>query len=386
MTRAGRPAPARPARPVRLALLAALSAAAACGKARPREAPPVPVSAATVERRAVPFTIEAPGTVEPLQTVAVQAQVEGVLQRVDFREGDEVRQGQVLFEIDPRPYRAALAQAEAVLARDQAQLANARADVKRFEALVEKEYVTPQQFEQAKTTAAALEATVAADRAAVETARLNLQYATIRAPISGRAGVLLVRPGNLVRANGGTPLVVINQIRPILVRFAVPAPHLPEIQRYRARGPLPVRARPAGGGPESEGTLAFVDNAVDSATGTILLKAQFPNQDAALWPGEFVSVSLQLYVEPDALVVPTAAVLNGQQGAYVYVVKPDQTTEVRDVRVARPAGDVTVLAGGVEPGERVVTEGQLRLTAGAKVQIKPPTGPPPGQPAGTREL
>ncbi len=386
MTRAGRPAPARPARPVRLALLAALSAAAACGKARPREAPPVPVSAATVERRAVPFTIEAPGTVEPLQTVAVQAQVEGVLQRVNFREGDDVRQGQVLFEIDPRPYRAALAQAEAVLARDQAQLANARADVKRFEALVEKEYVTPQQFEQAKTTAASLEATVAADRAAVETARLNLQYATIRAPISGRAGALLVRPGNLVRANGGTPLVVINQIRPILVRFAVPAPHLPEIQRYRARGPLPVRARPAGGGPESEGTLAFVDNAVDSATGTILLKAQFPNQDAALWPGEFVSVSLQLYVEPDALVVPTAAVLNGQQGAYVYVVKPDQTTEVRDVRVARPAGDVTVLAGGVEPGERVVTEGQLRLTAGAKVQIKRPTGPPPGQPAGTREL
>lgn len=381
MTRAGRPA--------RFALLAGLSAAAACGKARPRETPPVPVSAATVERRAVPFTIEAPGTAEPLQTVAVQAQVEGVLQRVNFREGDEVRRGQVLFEIDPRPYRAALAQAEAVLARDQAQLANARADVKRFEALVEKEYVTPQQFEQAKTTAASLEATVAADRAAVETARLNLQYATIRAPISGRAGALLVRPGNLVRANSGTPLVVINQIRPILVRFAVPASHLPEIQRYRARGPLPVRARPAsgaGGGPASEGTLAFVDNAVDSATGTILLKGQFPNQDAALWPGEFVSVSLQLYLEPEALVVPTAAVLNGQQGAYVYVVKPDQTTEVRDVRVARPAGDLTVLAGGVEPGERVVTEGQLRLTAGAKVQIKPPTGAPPEQPAGTRQL
>ncbi|HEX5387860.1 MAG TPA: efflux RND transporter periplasmic adaptor subunit [Gemmatimonadales bacterium] len=339
----------------------------------------MPISAARVVRRAVPVTLEAPGVAEPLQTVAVQSQVEGVLQRVNFHEGDEVRAGQVLFVIDPRPYRAALDQAQAVLARDQAQLDNARADAKRFAALVAKEYVTPQQYEQTKTTAAALEATVAADKAAVETARLNLQYATIRAPITGRAGGLLVRPGNLVRANGDTPLVIINQIHPILVRFSVPATALPEIRRFQNKS-LAVHARPTGDGPESAGTLTFVDNAVDTATGTILLKANFANANGALWPGEYVNVTLELYVEPDALVVPTSAVLSGQQGAYVFVVKPDRTTESRDVAVARAAGELTVLKSGVAPGDQVVTEGQLRLTPGAKVQIKPASGTAEGAP------
>jgi multidrug efflux system membrane fusion protein len=355
-------------------VLTALAGLAACAKPARKEPPPVPVLAATAERRAVPFTIDANGTVEPLETVAIESQVSGVLLRVGFREGDEVRQGQVLFAIDPAPYRAALEQARGMLARDEAQLVAAKEDVRRFDALVEKEYVTTQQADQARATAAALEATVQADRAAVESARINLQNATIRSPIAGKAGSLMLRPGNLVRASSGTPLVTINRIHPILVRFAVPATQLEQIRRYRDK-PLLVRARPAGSATTSTGTLAFVDNAVDSATGTLLLKASFDNTDGALWPGQFVQVALQLYVQPDALVVPSTAVVAGQQGSYVFVVKPDRTTEIRDVRVARPAGDVTVLEGGIEPGEQVVTEGQLRLTAGAKVMIKPPATP-----------
>jgi len=337
----------------------------------------VPVLAAAAERRAVPFTIEANGTVEPLETVAIESQVGGVLLRVGFKEGDEVRRGQVLVEIDPAPYRAALQQAQGMLARDEAQLVAAAQDVQRFDALAQMEYVTTQQADQARATAAALEATVQADRAAVQSARINLQNATIRSPIAGKAGSLLLRPGNLVRANSGTPLVTINRIHPILVRFAVPATQLDQIRRYRGK-PLVVHATPAGSTAASTGALSFIDNAVDSATGTLLLKASFDNEDSALWPGQFVKVALELYVQPDALVVPSTAVVAGQQGFYVFVVKPDRTTESRDVRVARPAGDVTVLEGGVEPGEQVVTEGQLRLTAGAKVVIKPPATPPAG--------
>jgi membrane fusion protein, multidrug efflux system len=355
-----------------LPALAAACAAllAACKKAPPREPPPVPITAASVERRAVPFTLDAPGTVG------------GVLEQVNFREGDEVRAGEVLFRIDPRPYQAALAQARAVLARDEAQLQSARADAERLAALAAKEYVTAQQNEQAKASAAALEATVAADRAAVETARLNLEYATIRAPIDGRAGSLLVRQGNLVRANSGTPLVIINQIRPILVRFAVPATELGRIREHQD-APLAVRARPSGPGPVSVGKLTFVDNAVDTATGTILLKGQFANADAALWPGEFVTASLELYVDSAAVVVPASAVISGQQGPYVFIVRSDRTTEVRDVKVARTEGDVTVIADGLRPGEQVVTEGQLRLTTGAKVQIRSSAGATPAAARGT---
>jgi multidrug efflux system membrane fusion protein len=366
-----------------LAAVAALAGLAACGKPPRREPPPVPVLAAVAERRAVPYTIEANGTVEPLQTVAVESQVGGVLLRVGFKEGDEVRPGQVLFQVDPAPYRAALEQAQGMLARDEAQLVAANQDASRFDALAQKEYVTTQQAEQARATAASLQATVQADSAAVQSARINLQNATIRSPIAGKAGSLLVRPGNLVRANSGTPLVTVNRIHPILVRFAVPATQLDQIRRYRGKAALVVHATPAGSATASTGTLSFIDNAVDSATGTLLLKGSFDNQDGALWPGQFVKVALELYVQPDALVVPSTAVVAGQQGSYVFVVKPDRTTEIRDVRVARPAGDVTVLEGGLEPGEQVVTEGQLRLTAGAKVMIKPPATPTGTTPRGT---
>ncbi|MFL5403098.1 MAG: efflux RND transporter periplasmic adaptor subunit [Gemmatimonadales bacterium] len=358
----------RTSTPVALGL-SILTLLSACSKKDPAPTPPVPVTIGTAERRDVPFELAATGTVEPLQTVVVQAQVSGLLQRVAFKEGEEVKQGQVLFELDPRPYRAALDQALAVLARDRAQAANATLEVKRSEALIEKQYVTAQQNDQAKTTAAAAEATLAGSQAAVEQARLNLQYATIRAPITGRSGSLLIRQGNLVRANATEPLVVINRLRPILVRFAVPAGNLPLIREHLNTGVI-VRAVPSGAGGPSEGALSFVDNAVDSSTGTILLKGRFPNDDGSLWPGGFVDVRLQLYVEPNALVVPAAAVVAGQQGSYVFVIQRDSSASTKPVTVSRTAGDLAIITGEVQAGDRVVVDGQLRLRQGSKVQIK----------------
>jgi membrane fusion protein, multidrug efflux system len=341
----------------------------ACAEKKPPPNPPVPVTVATAERRTMPFELPATGMVEPLQTVAVQAQVSGILQRVAFKEGDEVKQGQVLFELDARPNRAALEQASAILERDRAQAANAAQEAKRYESLAEKEYVTSQQYDQVRTNAAAAQATLAGSQAAVDQARLNLQYATIRAPISGRTGSLLLREGNLVRASSAEPLVKINRLRPILVRFAVPASNLPLIQAHIGKD-MVVRAEPSGGGDPSEGTLSFVDNAVDTTTGTILLKGRFPNDDGSLWPGGFVNVRLQLYVEPDALVIPAAAVVSGQQGSFVFVIQPDSSASTRAVTVSRTAGDFAIVTGEVQPGDRVVVDGQLRLRQGSKVQIK----------------
>ena len=316
----------------------------------------------------MPFELSATGTVEPIQTVAVQGQVGGTLRRIAFKEGDEVKPGQILFELDARPYRAALNQAEAALARDLAQANNATQDEARYQTLAEKQYVTAQQYSEVKTTAAAAKATLAGSQAAVDQARLNLQYATIRAPIGGRTGSLQIREGNLVRTNATQPLVTINQLRPILVRFAVPAPNLPLIQEHLGKQ-IVVRADVGGENP-SEGALTFVDNAVDTATGTILLKGRFPNDDGSLWPGAFVNVRLQLYVEPDALVVPASAVVAGQQGSFVFVIQKDSTAATRAVTVTRTAGDYAIVNGDVQPGDRVVTDGQLRLRQGSKVQIK----------------
>lgn len=351
-----------------IAVGAVVITASACGDSRVPPPQIVPVTVARVERSAVPWEIRATGTVEPLQTVSVASQVSGILTEVGFKEGDEVRRGQMLFQIDPRPFQAALAQARAVHAKDQAQLVAAEQDVKRYQSLVEKDYVTPQQFEQMKANAASLRASVEADAAAVENARLNLQYATIRAPIDGRAGALLLRKGNLVRAAGQT-LVVVNQLRPILVRFSVPASNLPDIRKYQSDSLL-VHAQPASGnGETAQGTLSFLDNAVDTTTGTIMLKGLFPNKDGELWPGEFVNVALELFVESDAIVAPAPAIVQSQNGTYVFVVRND-TAQTRDVTVARTVGDIAIIAKGLSPGEMVVTDGQLRLTPGAKVQIK----------------
>ena len=319
----------------------------ACAKKEPPPPPPVPVTVGTAVRRPVPFELAATGTVEPIQGVAVQPQVSGPIVRVAFREGQDVRKGQVLFQLDPRPFQAALAQAEGLLQRDRAQAANAEQEARRYASLAEKEYVTAQQNDAARTSAAASSATLAASQAAVDQARLNLQYATIRAPISGRTGSLRVREGNLVRAADATPLVTINQIQPILVRFAVSAGNLPIIQRYRS-DQIVVTAEPTAGGSPSQGTLAFVDNAVDTTTGTILLKGTFPNRDGALWPGEFVNVRLRLFVDQEALVVPASAVVSGQQGSFVFVIEPDSSAATRPVKVDRTAGDLAIVSGEIQ--------------------------------------
>jgi membrane fusion protein, multidrug efflux system len=352
-----------------LAAIAGLTLFAACAKHDPPPQPPVPVAVGTAERRDVPYELTATGTVEPIQTVAVQAQVSGPIMKVSFREGQDVRKGQILFQLDPRPFQAALAQAEGLLQRDRAQATNAEEEAKRYASLAEKEYVTAQQYDEARTTAAANNATRAASQAAVDQARLNLQYATIRAPIAGRTGSLRVREGNLVRASDTAPLVTINQIEPILVRFAVPAGNLPAIQRYRAGG-IAVIAQPGNGGSASEGTLTFVDNAVDTSTGTILLKGSFANTGGALWPGEFVNVRLRLYVDKGALVVPAPAVVSGPQGSLVFAIQADSTAATKPVKVLRSAGDIVIVSGDIKPGDRVVTDGQLRLRQGSKVQIK----------------
>jgi len=332
----------------------------------------VPVTVAPAAQRAVPFELTATGTAEPRQTAAVESQVTGILTQVTFHEGDGVEAGQVLFQIDPRPFQAALDQARGMLARDQAQAQNARLEAERYAELVKQDYVTKQDYEEKRANADALAATVRADSGMVANAQLNLEWATIRAPISGRTGRLLVREGNLVRANSADPLVVINQIHPILVRFAVPEQNLAAIQRYR-RNRLPVLVSPSKQDTAfSAGELTFVDNSVDTATGTVLLKAEFPNRDNTLWPGEFVNVRLQLYVQDSALVVPAQAVMTGQQGTYVFVLNQDGTARSQPVTVERTAGQYAILTqgAGVHAGEQVVTDGQLRLVSGAAVEVK----------------
>jgi multidrug efflux system membrane fusion protein len=345
---------------------------AACSKSDPPRQPSVPVSVTTVKRTSVPYIVIANGVAEPMQTVAVEAQVNGILNRVTFAEGQPVQAGQILFEIDSRPYVAVLEQARAQLARDEVQAANARRDAARYAALVKEGYVTGSQADQAEATAASAAATVVADRANVSKAALDVANSTIRAPISGRTGSLLVRQGNLVKANSNPPLVVINQIQPILVRFAIPQSQLPDIQRYyRGGNALQVRATPSeGSGVPLMGTLAFIDNNVDSTTGTVLLKARFSNPEATLWPGQYTNIALQLYVDPNALTLPAPAIMTGQQGTYVYTVDSTGSAKQRPVQVSRTVDSLSVIASGLREGERVVVDGQSRLIPGSKVTIK----------------
>jgi multidrug efflux system membrane fusion protein len=352
----------------------------ACQSRKPSPPPDPVVVVAPVVARDVATMIEATGTVEPIRTAAVEAQVGGLLERVAFREGERVARGQVLFEIDARPYASSLRQAEAAVTRDAAQYTSAYRDQQRFEALAAKEFVTSQQLDQARATASALAATLSADSAALQQARLDLQWATIRAPIDGLTGGLLVKEGNLVKANSGTPLVVINQISPILVRFAVPAVRLGEIRR-RSASALQVQATPVG--PSNTdgqtGTLTFIDNAVDSLTGTVQLKASFTNRDGTLWPGGLVRVVLRLDVQRGALVVPATAVVNSQQGPIVYVMSPDRKVTVRKVQVGQTGDTTAVLLSGVKVGDVVVTDGQLRLTEGMLVTPKQGASAPANQ-------
>lgn len=357
------------------AMAAALAGCGKSGAARPAEvaAPvPVPVVVASATRETVPIDVHAIGTAVPVATVEVKARVDGELTAVHFKEGDFVRQGAPLFQIDPRPMQAALAQAEANLARDRALAERAGAQDRRFAGLRDQGYISRDAYAQYRTNAETAQATVRADEAAVRTARLALGYARIASPIDGIAGRLLVQRGNLVKANDSSPLVVINQVAPIYVEFAVPERFLPEIRGAMAHAALPVAVAPEGDDTHPvRGTLAFVDNAVDSATGTIKLRATFANADRALWPGEFVRVTLTLAEQRDAVVVPAEAVQAGPDGPYVFVVKPDLVAEQRPVAVDRTAAAGAVIARGLAAGERVVVDGQSRVVPGGRVAIQP---------------
>ena len=358
------------------ALFALVLALAACG----REAPPkgnaraeaAPVLAARVTREDVPVTLRTIGSVEAYRSVAVRARVTGALTGVRFREGQDVTAGEPLFAIDARPYQAALRAAEADLAQEKARATIARLDLERAAGLAAQDLVSRQEHERVAATAAAESAAVASREADVETARLNLEFCSIPAPIAGRTSNLLVHEGNLVRTNDTQALVVINQISPIFVSFSVPERRLPELQQRMAGSqPLAVEAAPSGAsGAPARGRLTFVNNAVDPATGTILLKAEFPNQDRALWPGEFVQVSVILTTRAGALVVPASAVLAGQQGDYVLVVQSDATAVMRPVTVGLRLDGRVIVESGLEEGETVVTDGQLRVVPGGKVVIR----------------
>src|SRR5262245_31563901 len=279
---------------------------------------PVPVTTAVVEKKSVPLDVQAIGTVIAASTVTVRAQITGELTSVNFKEGDEVEQGQVLFTLDKRPLEATLQQAQANLQRDEAQAQNARASAVRYEDLLKRGIATKEQVDQFKTQAAALDATVVADRAAVESARVQLDYATIEAPISGRTGLLQVHKGNLVRANDTQAIVTLNRIQPVYVSFAIPESMLPQFKHYMAAGTVRVEAKaPTENGPSSIGKIDFIDNAVDATTGTIKVKGTFPNDDRRLWPGQFVNVTVTLATDANATVIPTVAVQSGQQGTYV---------------------------------------------------------------------
>lgn len=362
---------------VGLGLLGACSAehSPAAGKAASAAGRSVPVVVAEVLRKTVPVRAQGIGNVESLATVAVKSRIDGQIMKVDFRDGAQVRRGQVLFEIDARPATAQLKQAQAKLASDLAQLAHAREQDLRYKDLLQRKFISQDAYAQYKTNLDSARANVDADHAAVESTRLQVEFATIRAPIDGRAGKIMIPQGNLVKANDTNALVVINQLTPIYVNFAVPEQFLPQIRAALRSGPAAVDLSATGGDgtvAHVAGTLAFIDNSVDIATGTIKLRASVPNQHASLWPGQFVSAALTLGEQRNAVVVPSEAVQMGPEGAYVFIVDAAAHAQMRKVRVGRSAGEETLIAKGLEGGEKVVVDGQSRLLPGTLVSIKAP--------------
>ncbi len=364
-------------------LLALLGLGALTGCSEQKAAPPVklpvPVTVAVVAQRPVPVELQAVGQVEASSTVTVRSQVPGVVAEVHFREGATVRKGDHLFTLDQRPFQSALSKAEADLEQSRVAAENASREAIRYRELLAGGFVSRDEAEGIFARADSLLAAVAASRAGVENARIQLAYCTIRAPQGGRTGALLVHPGTVVKANDAPDLVMINTLEPVLVNFSIPEKQLAEVRRHLAAGPMAMTALAPGdtGDPET-GTITFLDNAVDSATGTIRLKGTFANPNSRLWPGQFVAVQVVLETRQGAVTVPTASVQNGQQGNYLFVVKEDRSVELRPVTVAFTVGDQTVIAAGVVPGETVVTEGQQRLAPGAEVQVKEPAAPSRG--------
>jgi multidrug efflux system membrane fusion protein len=355
-----------------LLLLVALSLLVlpSCQSKAKVRSPRVPVTVALAELRAMPYALASTGTVEALESASVAAQVSGLITHVAFREGQDVRKGTLLFQLDARPFRAALERALATLARDRAQATVARLEADRAEKLVDQGAISRAEWEQKRASADGLAATVRADSAAASSARLDLENASIRAPISGRTGRLMVHQGDLVRSATTDPLVTINQVHPVRVRFTVPEQSVPLVQRYRSARPRVTILGTASDSSDIDGGLVFIDNAVDAASGTLLLKGEFANRDGRLVPGQFVDVRLVLYTQQNATVVPAPAVTNGQQGTYVYVMNPDSTVTPRPIAVERMVDELAVVTRGLKPGETVITDGQLRLAPGSRVIVR----------------
>src|SRR5882672_5513729 len=362
--------PIRSRVPLLAVTAAGLSFLSACvgTKAASGPPPPVPVLAATVEQKDIPVQVHAIGAVEAYSTVSVKTQITGELTGVFFKEGEDVKKGQLIFTLDKRPLEADVRRAEGALARDEAQAQNALSEQKRYESLVKAGVVSTQEYDRVASNAAALEAAVRADRGALENAKVQLVYASIYSPINGRTGNLLVHQGNMIKANDVPALVNINQVEPIYVTFTVPQKYLADVKQYSRNGSLPVQALiPGDARGTITGKLSFIDNTVDSSTGTIKLKGVFANSDRRLWPGQFVDAYLTLKTQSNAVVIPSQAIQNGQQGTFVYVIKDDNTVEARTITTTetQQAGQL-IVQKGLAVGERNVTDGQLRLVAGAK--------------------
>jgi membrane fusion protein, multidrug efflux system len=339
--------------------------------------PSIPVTAGIVVAKDVPVFLHGIGTAQAYNMVAIKSRVDGQIIKVDFKEGQEVKEGDPLFQIDPRPYQASLEQAQAAKQKDEAQLAGAKLDLERYSKLLGTGYQTRQSYDNQTALVAQLQAAIKGDQAQIDNAKLNLGYADIRSPIDGRLGARLVDKGNLVHANDNTALVTITELKPIFVSFTLPQETLDEVREHQDKAPLIVRAYSGDGGKLlAEGKLTLIDNSIDQSTGTIHLKARFDNQDERLWPGEFVSLRVILKVLPKVATVPSQTVQEGPNGHYAYVIKPDDTVERRPVEVASIQDGIAVVTKGLKAGERVVVEGQYRLTEGARVRLL--SARPPG--------
>src|SRR5215813_8823455 len=359
-----------------------LSSGVEAPQARAQTPPPgIPVTAGTVAIEDVPVFLHGIGTVQAYNSVAIKSRVDGQIVKVEFKEGQDVKEGDLLFRIDPRSYQAALEQAQATKQKDEAQLAGAKLDLERYAKLLGTGYQTRQSYDNQTALVAQLQAAIKGDEAQINTAKLNLIYADIRSPIDGRLGAKLVDKGNLVHANDNTPLVTITEVKPIFVSFTLPQETLDDLRENNKEAPLVVYAYSGDGKKQlAEGKLTLIDNAIDQATGTIHLKARFDNDDEQLWPGEFVSLRVILSTRRNVATVPAQTVQNGPNGHYAYVIKPDNTVERRDVEVASIQDGIAVITKGLAAGERIVVDGQYRLTNGARVN--PQAAPAPAGAAG----